>query len=212
MEGEESKKTEIICIVDRSGSMRTIQENAIGGLNNFVESQKKEPGRTKFSLILFNHLYQTAVTARPIQQVDPLTDSIFSPWGTTALLDAIGQIIHDTENRFKLMREEEHPDLVIIAILTDGRENASREYNNKLVAEMIRKKREKDDWRFIFLAANQDAFRTARILSIAQSKTHYFKATPAGTDEILNDFVEMVSNERKSRSEHLRRFLERDDG
>ena len=198
MEGEESKKTEIICIVDRSGSMRTIKDDTIEGFNSFIDNQKKEPGAARLSFILFNHSYQQVYNVHPIKQVEPLTAAIFKPFGTTALYDAIGRTIHDTEKRFKLMSKANRPDLVIVAILTDGLENASKDYNNKLVAEMIRHQQEEHNWKFIFLAANQDAFATARRLAINPSGARFFRTTSRGTREVLSDLNGMVSDERKS--------------
>ena len=197
-EREERRLIEIVCIVDRSGYMKSIEIDAIGGFNNFIDNQKKEPGDTRLSFILFNHSYQQIYTAQPIHQVEPLTVSIFNPSGTTALYDAIGLTVHDTENRIESMEARDRPDLVIVAILTDGQENASREYNNKLIAEMISHQQEMHNWRFIFLAANQDAFATARTLSIDPRRTKSFEASPEGTRAVLSDFTDMVAEERSS--------------
>ena len=203
---KKERRTEIICIVDRSGSMKSIEDDAIGGFNSFIDNQKKEPEDTRLSFILFNHSYRQVYNAHPIQQVEPLTAAIFKPCGTTALYDAIGRTIHDTEKRFKLMSEEDRPDLVIVAILTDGLENSSTDYNNKLVAKMISHQQEAHDWKFIFLAANQDAFATARRLAINPSGARFFRTTSRGTREVLSDLNGMVSEERKR--QRLKDFVE----
>ena len=130
--------TEIISIVDRSGSMQSILDDAIGGFNTFLAAQQRQPGEAKLSLILFDHEYQVVHQAVDIQQVEPLNQDTYVPRGSTALLDAVGKTIDAVGERLAATAESERPSQVIVSILTDGYENASQTYSKPKVAEMIK--------------------------------------------------------------------------
>lgn len=169
--------TEIVCIIDRSGSMGAIKDDAIGGFNNFLESQKKLPGEASISLILFDHEYLMPIQNADLMSVEPLTEKTYAPRGTTALLDAVGKTINNLWNRLANMTEQERPDRVIVCILTDGYENASHEFSRSKIKEMIEYHQEKYQWQFLFLAANQDAFAEGAKIGIPRRMAYQFEST-----------------------------------
>ena len=175
--------TEIISLVDRSGSMQSILDDAIGGFNTFLAAQQRQPGEAKLSLILFDHEYQVVHQAVDIQQVEPLNQDTYVPRGSTALLDAVGKTIDAVGERLAATPESERPSQVIVSILTDGYENASQTYSKPKVAEMIKHQTEKYNWAFEFQAANMDAFAAAKELSIAPDRVVQFEATGEGVRE-----------------------------
>ncbi len=159
--------TEITLILDRSGSMQTIADDAIGGFNAFLAAQRREPGSdtTRLTLVLFDDQYEVPYKSIPLPEVPDLTTATFLPRGSTALLDAIGRTLAKMTRSFAARPDETKPGKVIIAILTDGHENASHEYTKLHIADLISEKRAQG-WEFIFLAADQDAIATAATLRI----------------------------------------------
>lgn len=172
--------SEIICIVDRSGSMGSIRSDAIGGFNVFLEDQKKAPGEAHLSLVLFNDQYELVHDHVDIQRVPELNEETYQPSGTTALLDAVGRTIDRVGQRLAKTAEHDKPCKVIVAILTDGLENASSDYSRAKIAEMIEHQQKVYSWEFIFLAANQDAIATASSMSIHAKDAISFDATGEG--------------------------------
>lgn len=153
--------TEIAYILDRSGSMQPMQEPAVAAFNDFVKSQLDVPGDARLTLVQFDDAYEVPVSAKPIQNVPQLTAATYTPRGSTALLDAIGRTIKETDHRISALPDTEKPGKVILAIFTDGEENASREYTSKHISDLIRLYRDQKGWEFLFLAANQDAIASA---------------------------------------------------
>jgi hypothetical protein len=149
--------TEIAYILDRSGSMQPMQEPAVAAFNDFIKSQLDVPGDARLTLIQFDDAYEVPVSAQPIQDVPQLTAATYTPRGSTALLDAIGRTIKETDRRISALPDMEKPGKVILAIFTDGMENASQEYTIKHISDLIRLYRDQKGWEFLFLAANQDA-------------------------------------------------------
>lgn len=188
--------TEIICIIDRSGSMQSIRSDAIGGFNAFLEGQQKHPGEGRLTLALFNHDYERVYENVPLPEVPPLTEDTYVPEGTTALLDAIGRTLVDVSKRLAATPEAERPGQVIVAILTDGMENASTDYTRARIAEMIEHQRTKYAWEFVFLAANQDAFQAAQKLAIDPADAMPFASTKAGVRAAYASLTENISNRR----------------
>ena len=174
-------RAEIVCIIDRSGSMLKIKDDAIGGFNNFLADQKQVPGEVAFSLIQFDHEYNVVYDCVPLQSVEPLTNKTYAPRGTTALLDAIGRTVTTIGDRLNKTEEILRPQKVIVVILTDGLENASREYKRNTISEMVKHQQEKYSWEFLYLGANQDAFTEAGALGINRGSTTNFDATDIGT-------------------------------
>ena len=173
--------TDIICILDRSGSMGSIKNDAIGGFNTFIEAQRKVPGTATVTLVLFDNEYLVPYSNVDIRQVNLLDDSTFVPRGNTALFDAIGKTVNDTNERIGKMADADKPEKVIVCILTDGEENASHEFKNHQIKEMIEKQRSEKKWEFAFLAANQDAFTAAKSMGISQDYTSGFVSDSKGT-------------------------------
>jgi hypothetical protein len=162
---------EIVVVLDRSGSMETVRTDTIGGFNAFIEEQKKNKvGDVKVSLFQFDNVYETVYNGKPINEVPALTKDTFVPRGMTALLDAVGRAITDVGARLAQTPEEERPSLVIFVILTDGQENASKEFKIEKVKEMIKHQTESYSWQFVFLGADQDAFQAAQ-MGIGSSNT-----------------------------------------
>jgi uncharacterized protein YegL len=172
-------KTEIVCVIDRSGSMSNIALDAIGGYNSFIAEQKLIPGDAKLSLVLFDDRYDVIHDRINLQDVPELTMQVFAPRGMTALNDALGKSI--TYLGKELDKHQEQVDKVIFVILTDGGENSSLEYSQEAVANMIKHQTDVYSWEFIFLAANQDAFKTGAGYNINAQNTSNFAATGAGT-------------------------------
>ncbi len=185
--------TEIISLVDRSGSMQSILDDAIGGFNTFLTAQQRQPSEAELSLILFDHEYQIVHQAVDIQQVEPLNQDTYVPRGSIALLDAVGKTIDAVGERLAATPESEKPAQVIISILTDGYENASQTYSKPKVAEMIQHQTEKYNWAFEFQAANMDAFAAAKELSIAPDRVVQFEATSEGVREAFDQQSQRIS-------------------
>lgn len=171
---------EIVAILDRSGSMEMIKDSTIKGFNQFLREQKSIPGNATFTAVLFDDMYELLCSGVPLQEAKYLTTETFVPRGMTALLDAIGKTIDETGARLNRLAEEDKPKKVLVVIVTDGMENASRDYSNLKVAEMIQHQREKYNWEFVFLGANIDSFSVAGNLNISPKFTSNYEATSKG--------------------------------
>ncbi len=158
--------TEIAYILDRSSSMQPLQEPAVAAFNAFVKSQHDVPGNARLTLVQFDHEYEVPIASTPIQEVPQLTTATFTPRGCTALLDAIGRTITETDCRILTLPEAEKPGKVILAVFTDGEENASHQYTTKHISDLIRLYRDQKGWEFLFLAANQDAIASASAMQM----------------------------------------------
>jgi uncharacterized protein YegL len=193
-----SKFTEIAFILDRSGSMQSISETAVAGFNELLGQQQKEHAQTpvRMSLVLFNTDYEVPFASVPAPELPRLDMKTYAPDGGTALLDAIGRTIDETGARLAAMPEAERPGKVIIAILTDGEENSSREYSAAHIADLIEAKKERG-WQFVFLAANQDAIATASALSIDAADALNFTCNEAGTADAFMEMSAKVSEKRR---------------
>lgn len=191
--------TEITCVIDRSGSMERVRTDAMGGYNSFIDQQQQEPGEARVTLVLFNHDYEMVEEGAPLPQARRLDEATYVPAGTTALLDAVGRAVDSVGERLAQTPEEERPGHVIVAILTDGLENASSDYTRERILEMIRHQQETYDWEFIFLAANQDAFAEAGRLGIGKDDAMAFAASPAGVKEAYASLSSDVSARRARR-------------
>lgn len=189
--------TEIVCILDRSGSMESLRADAIEGVNAFIAQQQKLPGEARLTVVLFDHEYILFLDGIPLNEAPLFDSATYVPRGTTALLDAVGRTIDDVGKRLSQTPEERRPGKVIVAILTDGLENASTDYTYERVAQMIQHQREKYNWEFIFLAANQDAIASAARISIEAQATVSFTASPAGVREAYTELGERVAEARR---------------
>ena len=186
-------KTEIIAIIDRSGSMGSIVDDAIGGFNAFLADQKTVPGEARMTLALFDDKFEYVYAGALIADAQPLTHATFVPRGMTALLDAIGRTMNEQGARIKTQAWAEK---VIVCILTDGGENSSREFKAARIKEMVTHA-EANGWSFVFLAANQDAFSTGAGLGISGAHTANFAANSAGTQSA---YASMSNTTRSLRS------------
>ena len=192
-------KSEIIVILDRSGSMQAIASDAIGGFNSFIEEQKKVDGECSVTLIQFDDQYETVFDNIPLSEVQPLTSETFIPRGMTALNDAIGKTIDTVAKRHVTACPacNKYGDTKIIyAILTDGHENASHEFDTAGINDKIAHARDEHGCEFIFLAANQDAFATGSALGISAGDTFNFVADSVGTQEAYRNMTISTSNYR----------------
>lgn len=189
--------TEIVLIVDRSGSMHTIKADAEGGINSFVEEQKKVPGDATLTLVQFDTTYEVIHENKPIADVPPYE---LKPGGGTALLDAIGKTITSHKTRVDNTPEPNRPGKIIYVIVTDGEENSSHEYARPQINELITGRRDADSWEFIFLAANQDAIQEANALGISGAGAMNYAASGAGAAAAYNISTQAVSHMRGASS------------
>ncbi|MGO9110057.1 MAG: vWA domain-containing protein [Thermoguttaceae bacterium] len=158
-----SDLTDVTLVVDRSGSMERIREDAEGGVNTFIQEQAKQPGEALLTLVQFDTEYEFVHRAIPVKQAPAY---VLTPRGMTALLDAVGKAINETGERLAKMAEEDRPGLVVFVIMTDGLENSSKEFSKAQIKEMIERQQTQYNWHFTFLGANQDAFAEAGALGI----------------------------------------------
>lgn len=159
--------TEIICVIDKSGSMGSKRSDAIGGFNRFLEDQKKEPGDAKFTLTLFDTEYKIVHNGTDIQAVSPLNEATYVPGGCTALLDAVGRTIDKVGERLTNTPENDRPERVIVVILTDGLENASKEYTRQQILDKITHQQEKYGWVFLYLGSDIQDVQFAQSVGVA---------------------------------------------
>lgn len=185
--------TDINIVLDRSGSMEAVKSDTIGGFNSFLSEQKAVEGEATITLVQFDDVYEEVYKAVPIAEAKPLDTETFVPRGWTALLDAIGRTIIDTGKRLASIKEEERPENVIFVILTDGLENASREFDRQRISEMISHQRDVYNWEFVFLGANQDAIATAGDMGITQANALTYAANPAGTQAAFGSVAKNVA-------------------
>lgn len=173
--------TDITVVLDRSGSMASVADDTIGGFNRFLDDQKKAPGTATLSLHQFDDVFETPIKAQDVKQVPDLTNKTFVPRGSTALLDAIGRSIGDTGSRLESVSENDRAEKVVFVIITDGHENASREFTNQKVFDMIQHQRDKYSWEFVFLGANQDAIKSAVNLGMSAKNSMTYASNAVGT-------------------------------
>ena len=192
--------TEIVFILDRSGSMAGLERDTIGGFNAMLEKQKTQSGEAIISTVLFDNTCDVIHDRLDIQKVVPITEKEYFVRGCTALLDAVGGAIHHIGNVHKYAREEDRPEKTLFIITTDGMENASRRYSYEKVREMIRRQEEKYGWEFIFLGANIDAEAEAARFGIRRSQAANYHADSDGTAIIYEAVSEAVCTIRSKRT------------
>lgn len=187
--------TEIIFLLDRSGSMGGLESDTIGGFNAFVNKQTALEGETRVTAVLFDDQYEILWNGIDSRKTK-LTEENYYVRGMTALLDAVGKTILDVGCRLSKMAEEDRPSKVIFVITTDGMENASKEFTYKKVKELIQHQQEKYNWEFIFLGANIDAEREADSLGIDAGNAYSFEASEKGVEVMYNMVSEVVMEKR----------------
>ena len=191
--------TELVFILDRSGSMAGLESDTIGGFNAMIEKQKKQDGECFVSTVLFDDVSEVLHDRVKLSEIKPMTDNEYTVRGCTALIDAIGGAIHHIGNIHKYARNEDVPEHTMFVITTDGMENASRKYTSDRVKAMIERQKEKYGWEFLFIGANIDAVETAARFGISRDRAVNYNADEKGT-EILYDTVSIaVGNVRASK-------------
>jgi uncharacterized protein YegL len=185
-------------ILDRSGSMESVKSDTIGGFNSFLSEQQKVEGEASISLMQFDDQYEVVYTDKDVKSADKLTQETFRPRGMTALYDAIGRTINSVGQRLSDTDENERPDKVVFVILTDGFENASKEFSAVKINQMISHQKEKYGWDFIFIGANQDAITSARAIGISADAALTYAANAKGTEEAFGSVADKVSAYRRS--------------
>ena len=203
--------TELVFILDRSGSMSGLEADTIGGFNAMIEKQKKAPGEALVSTVLFDN-YSSVIHDRvPVHDIAPMTEKEYSVQGCTALLDAIGGAIHHIGNVHKYAREEDVPEHTMFVITTDGMENASHHYSSDRVKKMIEHQKSKYGWEFLFLGANIDAVETARSFGISEDRAVNYHSDPVGTQlnyEVVADAICAVRSNAPLKKTWKRRIEE----
>ena len=192
--------TELVMILDRSGSMAGLEADTIGGFNSMIEKQRKEEGEALVSVVLFDHHTEVLYDRMSINKVEQMTEKQYYVRGCTALLDALGGAIHHIGMIHKYARPEDVPEKTLFMIMTDGMENASRNYSYEDVSRMIGRQKEKYGWEFLFLGANLDAAREAGRMGIDASRAVNYEHDSAGTQLNYTVMSEVVSRVRRSAS------------
>ena len=190
--------TELVFILDRSGSMAGLEDDTIGGFNAMIEKQKREPGEAYVSTILFDNNSTVIHDRVDIQKISHLTREDYYVRGCTALLDAVGKAIHHIGNVHKYAREEDRPEKTMFIITTDGMENASRQYNYERVRKMIEHEKEKYGWEFLFLGANIDAVGMANRFGIGEDRAVNYHSDSQGTALNYEVMCEAIRTVRSS--------------
>lgn len=185
--------TWIIVILDRSGSMSMIKDATEEGLNGFLKTQADEPGEAKLTLVQFDDQYDVVYDLVPLEDIEYIR---LEPRGATALLDSIGKTLTQAKKKYDEAEPENRPEKVFVVVTTDGEENASREYTNALINDLLKKAREVWKWQVVFTAANQDAIATAARMSIMTGNAVTFTATQAGVDNLYKSLSSKMSAQR----------------
>ena len=191
--------TELVFILDRSGSMAGLEKDTIGGFNAMIEKQKTEEGEAYISTVLFDNYSEVIHDRVALSDVPKLTEKEYYVRGCTALLDAVGGAIHHIGNVHKYAREEDRPEKTLFVITTDGMENASRRYSYEKVREMTQRQKEKYGWEFLFLGANIDAAKEAARFGIDADRAADYHADTQGTAVIYEAMSDVVYSVRASR-------------
>lgn len=192
--------TEIVFILDRSGSMAPLKQSTIDGYNKFLKEQKQQPGDALITTVLFNQSYRLIHNRTPIQQVSDLTTEDYIPAGMTALYDTVGFMIDSIGEKLAQEAEANRPGAVIFVIITDGEENASREYSGSTVKEMIEHQQSVYSWNFIFLGAGIDAYRMSSAIGISSQNTASYAASLDGMNNIYTSMSNAVCSVRSNGS------------
>ncbi len=188
--------TELVFILDRSGSMSGLESDTVGGFNAMIEKQKKQNEPCYVSTVLFNDVSEVLYDRVKLGDVQKMTEAHYCVQGCTALMDAIGGAIHHIGNIHKYIRNEDVPAHTMFVIMTDGMENASRRYSSEQVKKMIERQKEKYGWEFLFIGANIDAVETAARYGINADRAVNYNADREGTHVVYETVAQAVCNVR----------------
>ena len=199
-ECEREETTEIVFILDRSGSMAGLERDMVGGFNSMIEKQKKEKGSVLVSTVLFDNTAEVLHDRVDLEKIRPLTEKEYFVGGCTALLDAVGGAIHHIGNVHKYARMEDVPERTLFVIITDGEENASRYYSAKKVKGMIERQKSRYGWEFLFLGANIDAVQTAGRFGISEDRAVNYNCDSRGTMlnyQVIGEAISVFRNDAR---------------
>ena len=191
--------TELVFILDRSGSMSGLERDTIGGFNAMIEKQKKQDGECIVSTVLFDDENKVIHDRVSLDEIRPMTEDDYFVGGCTALIDAIGGAIHHIGNVHKYARQEDVPENTIFIITTDGQENSSHRYTSDRVKMMIERQKDKYGWEFLFIGANIDAVETAKRYGIDRNRAVNYNADAQGTSVLYETVSKAVCNVRASK-------------
>ena len=189
------KNTEVVFLIDKSGSMSHLAGDTIGGFNGFIAGQKALEGKATLTTVLFDTTWKTLHDGIDIHEVKPMTDSDYSAYGGTAMLDAIGETINKVQDRHDEMGSEK-PEKVLFVITTDGEENSSRKFNKSQIEKMIKHQTNGHGWEFMFLGANMDAVHEAANIGISSNRSVTYDYTSRGIDAVYATMDCMASSLR----------------
>ena len=192
--------TEVVFILDRSGSMSGLEADTIGGFNSMIAKQKKEEGEAYISTVLFDDRMEVIYDRVPVGSVEPMTDSQYYVRGCTALLDAIGGAVHHISKVHKHAAPDEVPEKTLFIITTDGMENSSHTYDYKKVKKMVENRKKKDGWEFLFLGANIDAIAVAGRFGVSADRAFNYECDEAGTALNYRVLSDTISTVRRAKS------------
>jgi len=190
------KRTELVFILDMSGSMEGLTDDTIGGFNSILKEQADKNGEVLVTTYVFNNAARMLHDRLPIEKVRPMTRNDYRAGGCTALLDAVGDAIHHIAGIHRYARKEDLPEQTLFVIITDGMENASHRYSAERVKEMIRHEKEKYGWEFLFLAANIDAVETARAYGIDADHAVDYVPDACGTSAVYETMNNAIRSTR----------------
>ena len=190
--------TELVFILDRSGSMSGLESDTIGGFNALIEKQKKQDGECFVSTVLFDNVSEVLHDRVKLSEIKPMTDKDYTVRGCTALIDAIGGAIHHIGNIHKYARPEDVPEHTMFVITTDGLENASHQYSSDEVKKMVERQKEEYGWEFLFIGANIDSVETAKNFGIGADRAVNYHADHQGTGVVFDAVSETVCLMRES--------------
>jgi hypothetical protein len=193
----ENTLAEIICIIDKSGSMQALKDETVNGLNTFIENQKSEESPCNFTLVQFNQELEVSIMRRPICEVAKLHSENYKPFGYTALYDALGITLKKAIETIFLLPADLKPNKVMVFIITDGLENASRFYNKSVVQDLIRKLVNNNQWEFEFYGANINSFAEAENLGLTRDKATNWNFNKQGIDTMVGDMSKKAAAFRK---------------
>ena len=204
--------TEIIFILDKSGSMNKMFSDVVGGVDSFIQSQKADKDDTRMTMVQFNNKAQAIYTSKPVAELSGFYSKDYHPSGGTALLDAIGNTIRDMKRYFESMNEDERPENVVLVIQTDGMENSSRTYNKDHITKMI-KEQEEQGWKVIYLGANSDAFNDNNSIGLSgRMQMNYAGSSNTDAFNATSEAIKSIKNKTFSYEDSMNAYLENEKG